>query len=72
MALHVRTQLRHAAVELLDGLPTTGDRVYRGRRRPLANDHAPSLLVYTDDEDVILASQGSPPRQDRSSYTPEF
>ena len=66
MALHVRTQLRHAAVALLRGLPTTGDRVYRGRRRTLGHDHAPSLLIYTDDEDVMLASQGSPPTQDRS------
>ncbi|MCA0247685.1 MAG: hypothetical protein LCH93_13795 [Proteobacteria bacterium] len=66
MALHVRTQLRRAAVALLRGLPTTADRVYRGRRRNLGADHPPSLLVYTDDEDAILASQGSPPPQDRS------
>jgi hypothetical protein len=66
MALHVRTQLRHAAVALLTGLPTTVDRVYRGRRRNLGADHEPSLLIYTDDEDVTPASQGSPPTQDRA------
>lgn len=65
MALHVRTQLRHAAVTLLTGLPTTADRVYRGRRHNLGANHAPSLLIYTDDEDVTLASQGTPPTQDR-------
>lgn len=66
MALHVRTQLRHAAVTLLTGLPTTVDRVYRGRRRNLGDNHAPALLIYTDDEDTVLASQGSPAVQDRS------
>lgn len=66
MADHVRTQLRRAVVDLLTGLPTTGPRVYRGRRRNLAHDHDPTLLVYTDDEDITLAHQASPPEQDRS------
>ena len=66
MADHVRTQLRRAVVDLLTGLPTTGPRVYRGRRRNLGHDHAPALLVYTDDEDIALAHQGSPAVQDRA------
>lgn len=63
---HVRTQLRQAAVALLTGLPTTGARVWRGRIRTLAADHAPSLLVYTNDEEIVLAHQGTPAVQDRS------
>lgn len=66
MADHVRTQLRRAVVDLLTGLPTTGPRVYRGRRRNLGHDHAPALLVYTDDEDITLAHQGAPAVQDRA------
>ena len=66
MADHVRTQLRRAGVDLLTGLPTTGPRVYRGRRRNLGHDHAPALLVYTDDEDITLAHQDSPAVQDRA------
>jgi hypothetical protein len=66
MADHVRTQLRRAVVDLLTGLPTTGPRVYRGRRRNLGHDHAPALLVYTDDEDITLAHQGAPAVQDRT------
>jgi hypothetical protein len=65
MALHVRTQLRQAVVALLTGLPTTADRVYRGRLRPLAADHAPSLLVYTGDEDIAITEQGQPAVQGR-------
>lgn len=65
MAVHVRTQLRHAAVTLLTGLPTTEGRVYRGRQRNLGADDAPALLIYTSDEDTTLAHQGSPAVQDR-------
>lgn len=65
MADHVRTQLRRAVVALLTGLPTTGPRVYRGRRRNLGHDHAPALLVYTDDETVEITEQGDPPTQGR-------
>lgn len=64
-ALHVRAQLRAAAVGLLAGLPTTADRVYPGRFRALAADHAPSLLVYTDGEETSLAAMGSPATQER-------
>lgn len=66
MADHIRTQLRRAVADLLTGLPTTGPRIYRGRRRNLGHDHEPALLVYTDDEDITLAHQASPAVQDRS------
>ncbi len=64
-ALHVRAQLRAAVVILLDGLPTTADRVLPGRMRALAADHLPTLLVYTDDEETALAGMGNPATQER-------
>lgn len=50
MPVHVRTQIRNAAVAALIGLPTTADRVYSGRTRPLPKDHLPTLLVYVTEE----------------------
>ena len=64
-AEHVRTQLRRKVKALLLSLPTTELRVYRGRQRALAHDHAPALLVYTEDENTSLSHQGSPAVQDR-------
>jgi len=46
MPKHVRAQIRAAAVAALQGLPSTADRVYAGRTRPLPAGHAASLLVY--------------------------
>lgn len=48
--MHVRAQIRAKIVEVLTGLPTTTDQVFPGRTRPLAADHAPTLLVYVTDE----------------------
>jgi len=50
MTSHVRAQIRAAAVQALMGLPTTADRVYSGRTRPLAQGHRPSLLIYAIEE----------------------
>lgn len=62
---HVRAQLRAAVAAQLNGLPTTAERVLLGRFRALAADHLPTLLVYTDDEEISLAAMGRPARQDR-------
>lgn len=55
--MHARRQIRDAVVALLTGLTTTGSRCHTGRTRPLAKDHAPTLLVYTfeetSDDDVM-------------------
>lgn len=51
MAKHVRTQIRKAAVQVLMGLGTTGDRVYESRIYPLAKAKMPGLCVYTVVED---------------------
>lgn len=48
--MHVRAQIRQKVVEVLTGLPTTTDQVFPGRTRPLAANHAPTLLVYVTDE----------------------
>jgi hypothetical protein len=57
---HARAQIRNAAVALLTGLATTGNRVYHGRTRPLKADHAPTLLVYATDEASAAGSTGHP------------
>lgn len=62
---HVRSHLRSQVMRLLAGLPTTADRVYRGRRRNLPAGHEPCLLVYTEDEDTALDSMAAAALQDR-------
>lgn len=47
---HRRQQIRDAVVADLQGLPTTGDRVYSGRRFRVHDLMLPGLLVYFDVE----------------------
>lgn len=56
---HARAQLREAAIADLTGLPTTADRVFAGRTRPLAKDHEPTLLVYAVEETVEIEAFGA-------------
>lgn len=65
MADHVRKQIRDAVVACLTGLPTTADRVFVGRTRPLAAAHQPTLLVYTRSETSTRAVKGVPPKLER-------
>jgi hypothetical protein len=51
MDKHVRQQIREATIAALQGLATTGDRVYPGRVYPLAKAQLPGLCVYTPQED---------------------
>ena len=57
---HARQQIRDAVVTAVTGLSTTGARVYPSRVHPLAKDFAPSLLVYTGDEEIEAHGQGRP------------
>jgi hypothetical protein len=65
MADHLRKQIRDAVVARLTGLPTTADRVYVGRTRPLKQAHDPTLLVYTRSETSTRGATGRPPKLDR-------
>jgi len=58
MADHVRTQIRDAALDLIDALTTTGSRAYAGRpgSRPLQESELPALLVYTNEEEAEYVS----------------
>lgn len=63
MANHVRTQIRDAAVDLLDGLTTTSTRCSGGRpgSRPIQESELPCLLVYTNEEESepVSGTQGT-------------
>lgn len=63
---HARTEIRNAVVACLTGLPTTGDRVYAGRTRPLKAEHQPTLLVYTVNEQSQRPMDGNPAALGRS------
>lgn len=51
MSDHVRKQIRNAAKGVLQGLGTTGDRVFVSRVYPLDNAKLPGLLIFTPSED---------------------
>ena len=63
MANHVRTQIRDAALALIDSLTTTGARAYAGRpeTRPLQPSELPALLVHTNDveSEEVSGTRGS-------------
>ena len=50
--MHVRTQIRNAAVTRLAGLALTGANVFASRIRPVDSTKMPCLLVYTDEEEL--------------------
>lgn len=50
MADHVRKQIRKAAIAGLQGLATTGSRVYESRVYPLAAAKLPGLCIFTPTE----------------------
>jgi len=58
MPTHVRHQIRDRAASIIAGLPSTSDRVYKGRTRALAAQHEPSWLIYTRREASEVDSQG--------------
>jgi len=47
MADHLRKQIRKAAIAALQGLATTGSRVYESRVYPLGRAQLPGLCVFT-------------------------
>ena len=51
MSNHVRKQIRNAVKGALQGLATTGDRVFVSRVYPLDQAKLPGLLVFTPGED---------------------
>lgn len=51
MSEHIRKQIRNAAKQALQGLGTTGDRVFVSRVYPLAAAKLPGLLIFTPAED---------------------
>lgn len=58
--MHTRKLIRDAAATLVTGLPTTGNRVFVGRTRPLGASHPPSLLIYTTEETSDRPMEGNP------------
>lgn len=69
MANHVRTQIRDAAVDLLDALTTTSTRCSGGRprSRPVQESELPCLLVYTNEEESEpVSGQMGTRRMDRN------
>ena len=63
--MHVRQQIRDAVAAALRNLATTGNRVYVGRTRPLAEGHEPTLLIYTTQEESSRGVMGNPPTLER-------
>lgn len=50
--MHVRKQVRDKVVELLTGANTGAETIYTSRFRSLPEDALPSILVYTNSEEV--------------------
>lgn len=51
MSEHVRKQIRNAVKEALQGLGSTGDRVFISRVYPLTQAKLPGILIFTPAED---------------------
>src|SRR5215470_16309804 len=58
--MHTRKLIRDAVAALVTGLPTTANRVFIGRTRPLGAGHLPTLLIYTTEEQSDRPMQGNP------------
>lgn len=51
-AVHARTRIRNAIVDLCTGLDTTGANVFETRVYPLADSSLPAISVYTDQDEM--------------------
>ena len=58
MTDHVRKQIRDAAVTALNGLTTTGSRVYPSVVYPMQDNNLPGLRVDTNDEEIQAPDVG--------------
>src|SRR4051812_38297677 len=58
MANHLRRQIREAAASVLGSLTTTGANVFASRTHELQDGALPALRLYTNNEDVSVASLG--------------
>lgn len=65
---HVRDQISNQVIAVLDGLPTTGNRVYLGRVLPLDPERigGPGLLVDCGNEEVEPITLGEPPIEEHT------
>lgn len=59
MANHLRRQIREAAAGALNGLTTTGANVFESRTHELQDAELPALRIYTNNEDLVIGSQGA-------------
>jgi len=64
--VHTRQAIRQALETRLDGLETTGSRVYVSRVYPMNRANLPGLAVFARAESVLYASQGLPRTQQRN------
>ncbi len=64
--MHVRKRIRLAAAQSLTNLPTTQDRVYPGRVRPLGASADPALFIYSLEEDSDISTTGTKPILERN------
>ena len=60
MANHLRRQIRERCATTLTGLSTTGTRVFQSRIYPMETAGLPGLCIFTQSEDVIIDTMGSP------------
>lgn len=65
MADHVRAQIRHAIVEILTGLPTTGANVFQSKISALQDDELPALKVSTNKENIDAITINADPVLER-------
>lgn len=65
MGLHIRKQIRAAAITALTSLTTTGARVYDSRVYPMQDAQLPGLRIDTSDEEVQTGSMGVGRLQER-------
>ena len=61
--MHVRRQIVNAAATALQGLATTGTRVYAGRSWPVPSSASAYLLVYARQEQSASATTGGAARK---------
>jgi hypothetical protein len=58
MPLHLRTQIRNAVADILNGLPTTENRVFVSRVYPMERTSLPGLIIMTE-SDAVESNMGA-------------
>jgi hypothetical protein len=64
--VHIRTTIRQAFVDTLKGHTAAGDKVYDSRMYNIDESSLPSIIIFSNNEEILTSTMGLPRLQNRT------